>query len=354
MNNTGKKYLIDSLINILVVNGTESKAGKAKMKQIYQENNKEFLSIVEKNVIVLRVYELIKKENISFSGDKITEIVKREKKRIENTVKTIGKISELLKENNINFVFTKSFIHYPDMGHDIDLLILSGPTYISETLNDLGISKGRDSLVNHFSGKRSFIIRDCLSPLEVHRGRLGHFGEYKDLAVMFVKNRKKIKVDGISTFVLSLEDQLILAVLQRIYSHRYLRISDIVHVVSLVKNNKINWDYVFDLSKKNGITQGLIDLIGVINKKYSDIIGGNLVKERYSFNFLDKSTDKKLYFKDNFYYFLTFSVVGKDYIKKIIFDFNIHNWKSLTRLACVPFLILAVSLRSVLRFFKFL
>lgn len=158
-----------------------------------------------------------------------------ERQRVSAVVKVIARVAELLSARRITFVLTKAFQHYPDMGTDIDILVDdTGLRADHEIVEGLQARVREGTPASVFAGKRFYDVPGSAAPIEIHHARLGLAGEQRSLARRIFRGARRHVVAGISLPIPSPEDQLLLQVVQRIYVHRLIRVSDVVHIDHLL------------------------------------------------------------------------------------------------------------------------
>jgi len=338
-----KEYYADILLRLFL----EAEGATAVNAEEFLDVNWDlFLKLAKKNVVLVRSYELIKLKG-GFPSEFYRLAVEAEKKRISLAVDLIGKLTAVCTSSGIGFVFPKAFQHYPDMGHDIDLLVSNKSRAIDSAIGcSIDIIPSHDSFFNLAAGKSGYSIKNCETSLEIHHALLGHFGEHRQYPKILMKNREKVVFNGVTTFVPCLEDRLIICALQRMYGHFYLRISDMLQIITLLKSNYFNWDYVIKTTKEMGIVDGLAYLVSYVKDKYESITEKPAVSPRVPL-LLTKRKIGKLVFKNNCFYFPMAFTIFPLYLKNFSHGVLKMNFFSLGKLFLMPFLVLNVFFRTM-------
>lgn len=312
--------------------------------------------ISKKNVVLIRVYEKLVQKNWAHPFQSIENRVTTEKIRIKETIGIIEKIDSVLKQASIPFVFSKAFQHYPDMGHDIDLLLgEEASTADLLLIGQLGLKPGHNSLTNKVAGKTGYDTELADTPLEIHHGRLGHVGEHKNYLNILFKNVTSSQIQlsdnkSVTTTIPSLNDQLLLCLLQRVYSHLYFRISDIVLGVKLLENPAINWESVLKTADSIGVSEGLRQYVSILNLSFKKIAGRDLACMAHLAGYLPDSP-RELVYNDGHYQFGKVTLALKLYGLKCLHDLTHLHFDSLLRIALMPLLSITVVLRAIKRKF---
>lgn len=306
-----------------------------------------FLGLARKNVVLIRSYNRLEKLRV-IPDAAFREAEIEEEKRIRCTVELIERISEICAQGGIAFVFTKAFQHYPDMGHDVDLFVLDrskrADTLIAETL---GVSPAKGSLLNWISGKEGYYIEGYPSPVEIHHGRMGHIGEHNAYPDILMKNRTSISIGGITTFVPCPEDQLVIQVMQRIYDYRYIRLSDVVHTLTTIREDTLDWDYVVRTTNQIGIFDGLCCYLSYMDQIHDSLFEKPLLSPEVR-KMLILDGWGKVQFRGGHYRFPNVSVM-RVYSKKFLAEVLSGNWEAVGRLCLLPPVAVLVGVRSLAR-----
>jgi len=299
------------------------------------------------NVILIRSYDALSKYGIKPPAA-YHESVLKEINRINHTMGYIENLSKLCSQNKINCLFPKASQHYPDMGHDIDLFVLDESQHVDKIIQDnISLSPGKSSFGNRISGKSSYQFESLETPLEIHHGRMGHVGEHWFYPKLVAERKKMIEINGYHFYTPSSEDQLITQVLQRIYGHFYIRISDIIHTLNLVRTKTLDWDYILNTCNQIGIQYGLISYLSLVNSLLKESVDINL-SDYIKLRLLKKNSMVPI-FRNGSYHLPLFSIVGKSYLYKLFSDIVHCNWRSLQKIIMIPAFALVVGFRYILR-----
>jgi len=311
------------------------------------ENNRDaFWDFVERQVVLVRIYEVFTHAAISVEAS-VCALVEAESVRINRTLGLIQELTNICDRNSIPFVFTKAFQHYPDMGHDVDLFVMGNPRTVDDCLrSELTMCESKSSLLNFFSQKTAFQVEGYASPLEIHHRLIGHLGEHAEFPKNLVGNRRCVEMGGVTTYMPSGEDQLILQVIQRIYGHRFMRLSDIIVASKLIYKTSLDWDYIVNTTHAIGVYEGLCYYIKCINNIFRSIRDEILMDDC---RFVD--TKLEINYGNGYYQIPLFSVCSRLFLEKWISDMKLLNWTSAGRLACLPFFALQVGGRNMIQRF---
>jgi len=162
-------------------------------------------------------------------------------------------------------VFIKNFMHLPDIGDDIDLYLHDlDESADYKLIMDLNYNEVKLSFLNRMGGRTQYYIKDYDIDLEIYHGKFGRIGEYISDYGLF-KKTSIVNVSNYSLNVPILEDQILVQIIQSLYSSGKIRISDIIYFIDKHINNKIDYDYLYSIANKLHIRNGCRYYINYIN-----------------------------------------------------------------------------------------
>ena len=306
------------------------------------------LRLARANVVLIRIHERLEQLGVPPS-EAFADAVAQEGQRICSTIELIAKLGELCSQHGIQFMFTKAFQHYPDMGHDVDLFVLDRSPNIDRLVTEsLGASPGKGSFVNKVAGKTSYEFPGYPSPVEIHHARMGHIGEHNIYPRIIIQNRKEVVIGGITTFVPSPEDQLIVQAMQRIYGHLTIRLSDVVRTVATIREAGLEWEYVVRTAKQIGILGGLRCYLSYIDQIHAALFDEPLLAPQVR-NELAFDEGGKVQFRGGYYRFPILPVTGRLYARKLLVEVGSKNWESVGKLCLLPAVAWLLWIRSLVR-----
>ena len=326
------------LLNILLGNTPEAPSEADNFDQA------DFMDMAEKNVCSVRAFEWLEKT----VGDVKPELRKKiddERVRIARTLELIEDIDKALSDEGIGRMFPKAMQHYPDMGHDIDILVADNSRRSDRAVAAAarGMKPAAGSIPNYVAGKTSYEIPGFSTSIEIHHARLGMFGEYSDLASeMFARG---IPAGGGRNFKIPCaEDALILCVIQRMYAHFCVRVSDAVNFILISSSPKTDMRYVFSTAKRYGIIHGL----SMFARLAAQLAPKALGAEKHSYNRQGEyaATAGSLRPGKN-HYNVSITAAVILVIEKMFSDLIARRWSSFFRLCFAPLAFLSVVLRKL-------
>lgn len=305
----------------------------------------ELLDMAVRNFLLVRTTEQLR-ELGSFPPKFFSEAEKRERQRAQGQVELIRTISQVCSAAGLEFIFPKAFRHYPDMGHDLDLFVLTGPEKVDALLVEaLNASPLKKTFWNRLDGSVCYKIAGCESPLDIHYRRLGGLGEHGSFLEIILKNSKEVTIAGGRFLAPSPEDQMILQAMQRVYGRRYIRVSDIVSAISSIRKDDLDWDYLIKSTNQLGIFHGLCCYLSYVNQIHSEVFCSDLLSSELR-NVLILDGWGKVEFEDPYYTFPNVRVAGWLYSKKLQAALLSGDFDVASRLCMTPLAAIASAFRK--------
>lgn len=305
----------------------------------------DLLHIAAQNGVLIRVVDKLEKMGFEprhfFSAS-----VGHMRARNQSKLKLIGRIGQRCVEGDVPFIFPKVFQNYPDMVGDIDLYI--SPRSLeadAEILRGLRVVPVKRNLRNRIDGTANYRLPGCDSLLEIHHGRVGMLGEHKFYIKQVIDKGRWITLEGRDFLMASPEDQLILQALQRVVQRSYLRLSDVVSTITLLRQDVLDWDYILKTVKDLNTFYGLASYLGFVEQIYSKTFTSLLPPD------LMRSVISKrpgtIEFRDGFYRFQRIRVGSRGYANKFCSAVLSENWAVASRLSLLPVLALTTIARKL-------
>lgn len=295
-----------------------------------------FQKIAKKNVVLIRCYDKITSLGIEIRNREFVDAVAVERYRVQKTIELICVVAKICAGMGISYMYAKAFQHYPDMGGDIDLLIMDKTNKLDRIIVDkLGAVELPNTFFNRIAGKNDYKIEQYPTHLEIHHGRMGYVGEYARYPIAILERCKKLDCNGLDIIVPSNEDVFLIQVLQRMYSHFRIRISDVVRSVDLLSNHDLDWKYILKVAKSMGVYNGLCHYLAYVNHIHNDVFDQNIMPEEIS-NIFQCVNGDSVVFSNCYFRYPLVRVCGVIFLKKITSDICSGDLGSVGRLLLFP------------------
>ena len=203
--------------------------------------------------------------------------VARERRRVAAMIDLMRRVGDACASGDIDFIFPKALHLYPDMGGDLDLLVLSHSTAVDRViLRHLPAALLERDLRHRVANVTVYHVEGFPSILDIHHGRLGVLGEYRALPALLLQHRQPASVGGLPCFVPSREDQVLLQGLERVPGRRSLRLADVVFAHAALRPG-LDWNYVLRTARALGGVHTLSCYLSYVDQVYQRCFAGSLV-----------------------------------------------------------------------------
>lgn len=199
-------------------------------------------------------------------GDWAAAAVSAEQDRVQRALVFLDAICEGLRTTGSQVVVIKSLEHWPDLGSDLDLFTTANDHAVIYVMARRFHSEVlRRSWGDRLAHKWNFKVPGLPEAIEVHVARLGQTGEHIELARRIAARSVIREVYGHNLRVPAAEGAIILATLQRMYRHFYLRLCDIVDVATLFERQSVDFEELQATAEPAGIWPGVATLMKIVS-----------------------------------------------------------------------------------------
>ncbi len=294
------------------------------------------LPLARRNGTLLRVAARLAERSPVPPGP-VVDAIATERRRVRDAFELVRNVSRVCTKHGIAFLFPKAFQHYPDVGEDLDLLVLSRAADVDALLaRELSATPAPRDLAGRIADTVTFRVRDVLTPLDVQHGRIGTVGEHRAYALALVRNHRRIVIEGTECAVPWPEDQLLLQGVQRIYGRRSLRLCDVVYTIASLRGDALDWAYIVSMARRIGVLPGLACYLGYVEQIHRELSGGPLVPEQVRAR-LPLVGWGRVAFARGAYRFPALRVNGRLYFTQLVAGLRAANWDRAARLCLLPF-----------------
>lgn len=316
--------------------------GTADLKGVSAHAWDDLARVARSNAVLLRAAACL--ERVALDGsERFVASAAHERQRAQALLAAIHATSRACSDGGIAHLFPKAFRHYPDMGSDVDLLVLARPAEFTPILAALRAQRLRGGFSNWLAATERYALAGCPAPLDVQYGRLGLVGEHAGYASQLVNNWHRTAVDGTQVCVPAIEDQVVLEGIQRVFGRRSLRLADIVWAVRALGDVALDWDYVVRTASRIGVTHGLGCFLSYVEQIHRRILPGALVPTDVRRQ-LPVDGWGPVEFRDDRYRFPSIGVNARLSLKALQAKLVRHDWAGAARLSLVPLVGMATAL----------
>jgi hypothetical protein len=300
--------------------------------------------VARRNGVLLRLAGKLQASGLA-PPEEFGAAVGRERRRARAVLEVVAAAGRVCSEHGLAFIFPKAFLHYPDVGGDVDLLLLSPSSRAGSLVaSALGAAPARRSFQERVAGSVTCAVGPAAVPLDVHCGRLGALGEERLYPRIVFENARSVWIEGEEYRTPSPEDQLLLQAMQKVYGRRHLRLSDLVATIRAVRQQELAWDYLLRGARRFGVLAGLSCYLGYAEQVYAEVCGGALLPAAVR-RAVPREDWGRVEFRDGYYRFPTLAVAGRLYARKLVAAVAGGNWESAGRICLLPLVGAATALR---------
>jgi hypothetical protein len=238
--------------------------------ELRREDREGILRLASSHHVVVRAFEKLRRFMVDAGSHDWTEwidqVLEAEHGRIRRALTFLSSICETLNAAGCEVVVIKSLDHWPDLGSDLDLFSGAKPSKLLRTMKErFQATLAPRSWGDRLAGKWNFVIPGLDELVEVHVGRLGQTGEHVHLARTLTLRAAQEQRGEAAFPVPAVEDRLILATLQRMYRHFYLRLCDIVNTKRMVEVEVLDYGLLRSTAEAAGIWHGVATYLVIVS-----------------------------------------------------------------------------------------
>jgi len=288
----------------------------------------------------------------AFSGNDSTAVptwtalaVQAEAERCERAAARLHEVCTGLESGGCPVVVIKSFDHWPDLGSDLDLLTCSDEARVVAIMREqFDAAVEAQAWSDRVARKLNFRLTDLPELIEIHFGRLGQAGEQSELSGRILSRRRMREIAGRTFAVPAPEDRVLLATLQRLYRHFYIRICDFADTAELIDSGELDWEGLRHAAKKAAIWPGVATFLRLVAEyaghyRAEPILLPRRVESAARFGI------EKMYPNAGFLRLPLFPQGAELYLRQLTKTLRRRDTKGSLRLGLVPPLAMAAGLR---------
>jgi hypothetical protein len=331
------------LLSILALAGEEFRAeAEACLHALDDEQWGVLSSTAAAHHVIIRAFEGASK---AAGTGRLTSLVESERERARRAATRLYDVCQSLEENGCPVVVIKSLDHWPDIGTDLDLLTCSTESRVVSTMRSLfAIAIETPSWSDRVARKLNFRLPGLPELVEIHFGRLGQAGEHVKLADRILQRRVVREFRGKAFWVPAAEEQILLATLQRLYRHFYLRICDVLSVANLVDSGIVDFDELRRASKRAGVWPGVATLLRLVSDYVNHYRGRPLTLPR-RVHLASRFGMEKIYPNAGFLRLPLFPQGAELYARQLVKMLRRRDTAGSARLGLIPPLAVAANVR---------
>jgi len=278
----------------------------------------------------------------------VATAVERERQRVREAFELARRIAEACDARGIPALFPKVFQHYPDLGDDLDLLVVSPSRRVDAViLEGLRAARRPGDWGSRIAGSVSYQVEGCSTPLDIQHGRLGVAGEETAFPAIVWRERRRVVVAGLDAFTASPEHLLVLHGVQRVYGRLGIDLADVAAAATLMRR-PLDWDAILDTAAQLGVLPGLGAFLGYVEQIHRRLFGRWLLPPGLRSR-LPLERWGGIAFHNGVYRHPMIRVNGALYGRRLVTALATRRWATALRVCLVPFIGLVRALRHLRR-----
>lgn len=312
------------------------------LEGLSQQQLREFLKQAEMQRVLRRTLAVLH-NNLSRAprgpiSDLLDHNISAERQRAEKALAYLRRIIDRFEEHGLAIMVMKTLDHWPDTGSDLDLLAMADDDQVCAIFkNDLHAIKQPQSWGDRLAHKFNFRIPDLQELVEVHVGCLGQAGEQHALAAGVLSRRMEQAYGDYRLPVPISEDRIVIATLQRMYRHYYIRLTDIVNIFGLLADGRVDFNKLKAIADVGSVWPGVATLITIVCQhglRYGgqDIELPEIVTQATRFN------SQRTYLDRKFVRVPILPEAADLFLQQIAGISRKHNFRAMIRLSLLPVL----------------
>jgi len=291
--------------------------------------------VLKKNVITLRALDGVDFQGEAKWGD-LPNLLEVEKGRCQGGASIIKQLGCKLDGLGVRYAIIKTLDQYPDIGHDIDYLILDHVDTIRDMIGkEFNGELKPPTLSDRLACKTNFRLHGYPT-LEQHYGRIGQVGEDTSLVKSLMDRITAMELEGVRISIPSGEYRILLATLQRIYRHFNIRLCDIVNTAGMIRAKQIDWNHLFLISRQLGLFRGVSYYLSFIDKICEEHGHAQLLPKDVREKFHVDRHNCPLQIQRDHYRFPIWSIGPSVYLGKFLAHLKHLEVSSVIRLSVIP------------------
>jgi hypothetical protein len=261
-----------------------------------------------------------------------------EQERLGRALASLHEIVSSLERAGHFITIMKTLDHWPDTGSDLDLLVAAEEHEVCRIFEkEFQAVQQPQSWGDKLAHKFNFRIPGLGELVEVHVNCLGQTGEHVTLAAGVLSRRTKVTYDKYSLPVPVPEDRILIATLQRMYRHFYIRLTDIVNIYTSMKHRLLDYRQLQATAEAASIWEGVATLLALV-QQYGVTYGANPILLPDNVRFAAQFSANKTYLGESFVRVPILPQAANLFLRQFAGNGVKHNVRAMMRLSLLPML----------------
>jgi hypothetical protein len=302
-----------------------------------------FLEHAEKQRVLRRILEVLQSslhEAAQEHGkaEVVETVLAKEQERVDACLTCLNEIVIQFEQRGHPITVMKTLDHWPDTGSDLDLLIVADDREICAVFEkEFHAIRQTPSWGDRLAHKLNFRIPGLGELVEIHVGCLGQTGEHTAFAAEVLSRRVKVTYEKYSLPVPIPEDKVVIATLQRMYRHYYIRLTDILNIFGLMSREMLDFERLQGIAEHASIWEGVATLLLLV-QQYGVRYGGRALTLPQSVHAAAQFSAEKTYLGRSFVRVPLVPQAVNLFLRQFAGNGLKHNPRAMMRLSLLPLL----------------
>lgn len=210
----------------------------------------------------------------------VAAAVEQERQRVAEAFELVHHVTAACAARGIAALFPKLLQHYPDLGDDLDLLVVTPSARVDAAiLHGCRAVRRGSRLAGWIAGSASYRVEGCFTPLDIQHGRLGIVGEDTTFPAILWAGRRVTQIAGRDVITASPEHVLVLHGMQRLYGRLAIDLADVAAVMTSIRRDRLDWSLILETATRLGVRPGLEAFLGYVEQIHGRVFGRSLLPE---------------------------------------------------------------------------
>ena len=232
--------------------------------------------VAERNGILVRLADRLVAPGVALPHG-FKQAADRERQRARAALDALRHIRTACARHGIVWLLPKALSRLPDVGDDLDLLVLEPASVVdARMLEGLGVTARPRTLTHRLTGSTVYTTASGVV-VDIHHSRLGSVGQHTRFPAVLVRNARPAAMGGTEFLVPSPADQVVLQGVEKVAGRRSIALADVLQTIVLVRQNALDWDYVVGTAWEHGAEAGLGCYLHYVDEIHARLAGRRLV-----------------------------------------------------------------------------
>jgi len=297
------------------------------------------LPIACENAVLVRIADRVE----STGGDlpaSVRQAVREERDRVDRALSLARRLGENCHRHGIRYMLPKLVQHYPDMGRDLDLLVMDESLRVDRlVLDGLLVAAKPVSLRSRIARTTTHVVAPTGLEVDIHHGRLGPLAEHRRFPKDLLEQRRRVSVADSEFVVPCPEHQLVLQGVQKAWGRSSFRLAEVVHTHRAVRRG-IDWARVLDVSAQLSVRHSVSCYLTYAEQVHRDAELGQLIPQSV-WSRLKPGGWGRIRFRRARFRFPATWVHTRTYAAMVAHATTTADWRRLERLTVAPLVAIA-------------